>query len=399
MAKICYDLRSMSQERGIHLKSREVNPRKSKDTKPISELDTECEPTAQELARLESRYQAKTWSREEAEELLATANRNGQEQAWVDQDYSRLLIYQMTKTPLLTPEEEIALGKLLERASEKDATDEDKAIARDARNRLVLANVRLVLSVAQKYLKSGLPLEDLFQAGVEGLIAGVEKWDYKRGHRISTYVTWWIWQRIRRAPHEQSRPMRISVHAEDKLAIVHRIKAELYQTQELEPSVRQIADRILDLGIAGRFSETIPKKNYEEQIPLLEKWIIGLLAASVDPLELDRDVSNENDTTFGEAIADSDAIAPEEWVTQENAREEIRKMLDSSTLNLNEKERTALQMIYGFYPNFEGVEYSQAEVAEELDLSEVYIRQLLHHALKKIKKHQGALQISKDMFD
>ena len=224
-------------------------------------------------------------------------------------DPVRMYLREIGKVPLLTAAEEVALAKRIER---KDMA---------AKRRLIEANLRLVVSIAKRYVGRGLPFLDLIQEGNLGLIRAVEKFDYRRGFKFSTYATWWIRQAITRALADQARTIRIPVHMVETINKLLRTQRQLVTALGREPSHEQIA---AEMGIT-------PQRVAE----ILKMW--------QDPVSLETPVGEEEESQLGDFIEDEDATVPLEAVAGIMQKEELAAVLDTLTYRERQGHRAALR--------------------------------------------------------
>jgi RNA polymerase primary sigma factor len=285
-------------------------------------------------------------------------------------DAISLYLKEVSTIPLLTAEEEVALAKQMERglfASRRLARDghdsqERERLEREtregdaARKHLIKANSRLVISMAKRYMGQGVPFLDLIQEGNLGLMRAVEKFDYRRGHKFSTYATWWIRQAITRALADQGRTIRVPVHMSDRIRRLYHISRRLEQELGRKPTTEEIAE---EMGIAPvRVERTIE--------------------ISQRPLSLEERVGEEKDSELGDFIEDDDAPDPAEITAQDLLREEIEEVLTS----LTPREARVLQLRYGLA---DGHSYTLKEVGEKFGLTRERIRQIEKEALRRLR--------------
>ncbi len=235
-------------------------------------------------------------------------------------------------------------------------------IGRDAREQLTLANLRLVVSVAKKYIGRGMSFLALTQEGNIGLMRGVEKFDYERGFKFSTYATWWIRQAITRAIADQARTIRIPVHMVETINILHRVSRSLLQELGREPTVEEIAEAMS----RGQEVVVTPKKVRE------------IIKVSQAPVSLETPIGDEGDSHLGDFIEDRGALAPAEAATNQLLKEQVEAVLDS----LTGRERRVLQLRYGLEDDRAR---TLQEVGKEFNVSRERIRQIEAKALRKLR--------------
>ena len=282
-----------------------------------------------------------------------------------------LYFREMGQQNLLSADEEVELAKKIEagRVFEEDGIDETTlswderddranvlAMGDAARAHLIRANTRLVVSIAKKYRGRGLQFLDLIQEGNVGLMKAVEKYDYRRGNRFSTYATWWIRQAVTRALANHGRTIRIPAHLGGRISKLYQIAQELEQKLGRQPSPEEIAEH-MDVA-ADRV-----------------RW---MLRTSRQPVHLERPVGDESDAELGDFIEDIDAPAPAESVAQNMLTEEIGEILDQ----LTPREARILRLRYGLQ---DGESRTLKEVGEMFGLSRERIRQLEKEALRKLR--------------
>ena len=281
-----------------------------------------------------------------------------------------LYLKEIGQVPLLTREEEIALAKRMEAGKrarlelERDGlVSEERSKLRavvqdglDAREHLVRANSRLVVSVAKKYMGRGVPFIDLIQEGNIGLIRAAKKFDYTMGNKFSTYATWWIRQAVTRAIADQSRTIRIPVHMGDQINKLLRTTHRLTQELGREPSPDEMADA-LDLATDK---------------------VENMLQVARRPLSLELPVDEEGDSELGDFIENDEAVAPADVVSSTILRDLLREVLE----DLPPREVRILQMRYGLV---DGETYTLEEVGQKLGVTRERIRQIEVQALGRLR--------------
>lgn len=271
----------------------------------------------------------------------------------VADDSVRLYLREIGKIPLLTADEELALAK--------------KVVAGDkrAKDKMAEANMRLVVSIAKRYVGRGLDLLDLIQEGNTGLLRAVEKFDPDKGFKFSTYATWWIRQAITRAIADQARTIRIPVHMVETINKLLRTQRRLTQDLNREPTNEEIAEAMeLD----------VEKVEHIMKI----KQDISSLDASV------RD--DEEDSVLGDFIEDEDTVTPEESATGQLLKEQVKGLLGS----LSEREQKILRLRFGLE---DGKNHTLEEVGQEFSVTRERIRQIEAKALAKLKKHKDSKKL------
>jgi len=272
-------------------------------------------------------------------------------------DSLRLYLREISRISLLSATTE---ARLAERTEQGD---------RDARNHLIEANLRLVVSIAKKYVGQGLSLEDLIGEGNIGLIRAVTKFDYRKGFRFSTYATWWIKQAITRAILEGTRVVRLPVYIMEEVMRVKRTTRQLYQELGREPTPDNIGER---LGMtAERVSE--------------------LLIWAEKVFSLDAPLSEEEENTLGDIIEDIHERGPTEITDQQLLREEIRKVLGQLTV----RERQVIELRFGLIDDHD---HTLEEVGKKLKVTRERVRQIEERAIRKLR-HPQASRILKDYLD
>jgi RNA polymerase primary sigma factor len=293
-------------------------------------------------------------------------------------DTVSLYLKQMGQVSLLTGAEEVSLARQIEEGDRARTKLRDRSLSTEecarlmdildtgelARAKLVEANTRLVVSVAKKYIGQGVPFLDLIQEGNIGLIKAVEKFDYHRGYKFSTYATWWIRQGITRALAQQSRLIRLPVHAGDQIRKIHRIAEQLEQESGRRPTPDEIAEK----------AEISPTK------------VERLLRVSCYPVSLERPVGDDGDTEFGDFIEDEESPAPTEVAYQQL----LREALDDVLTALSPREARILKLRFGLR---DGRPHTLEEVGEKFGLTRERIRQIEHQALARLRHPHRSRQL------
>jgi len=279
-----------------------------------------------------------------------------------------LYLKEMAHIPLLTKKEEIDLAKRIELASEarKHLSQSEKSLKqiRDgylAREHLIKANTRLVVSIAKKYLGNGVPFLDLIQEGNLGLMRAVEKFEYQRGFRFSTYATWWIRQTITRAIADQGRTIRVPVYMTDRIRKMYRTLYKMEQELGYPPSEEQLA----------REMEIDPKKI---------KW---MLRVSWTPVSLESPIGDDEDSEFGMFVEDKGSPSPAQAVYHEMLRERINDVLST----LSPREARIIRLRFGLDCD---KSYTLEEVGRKFGLTRERIRQIEGKALRRLRNPRQA---------
>ncbi len=290
-------------------------------------------------------------------------------------DPVRMYLREIGRVPLLSAEEEVRLARRMERGRMellKLATCRDCRIVEDgeeAQRRLTEANLRLVVSVAKKYIGRGMSLLDLIQEGNIGLIRAVEKFDYTKGYKFSTYATWWIRQAITRAIADQARTIRIPVHMVETINRLIRISRRLLQDLGREPTSEEIAEQM----------EISPEKVRE------------IIKVSQEPVSLETPIGEEDDSHLGDFIEDHTALAPADAASHQLLKEQVEDVLES----LTDRERKVLQLRFGLD---DGRSRTLEEVGKEFHVTRERIRQIEAKALRKLR-HPSRSRKLKDYLD
>ena len=272
-------------------------------------------------------------------------------------DPVRMYLKEIGKVPLLTAEEEIDLAKRMENGDEY------------AKRELAEANLRLVVSIAKKYVGRGMLFLDLIQEGNMGLIKAVEKFDYTKGYKFSTYATWWIRQAITRAIADQARTIRIPVHMVETINKLIRVSRQLLQDLGREPTPEEIA----------------------KEMNLDEEKVREIIKISQEPVSLETPIGEEEDSHLGDFIPDDDAQAPSEAATFTMLKEQLVGVLDT----LTEREQKVLRLRFGLD---DGRARTLEEVGKQFDVTRERIRQIEAKALRKLR-HPSRSKKLKDFLE
>ena len=260
------------------------------------------------------------------------------------EDPVRMYLKEIGNVPLLTSEQEVDLAMRVEKGDE------------EAKRELTEANLRLVVSIAKKYVGRGMPFLDLIQEGNMGLMKAVDKFDYTKGYKFSTYATWWIRQAITRGIADTGRTIRVPVHMVETINKTLRMTRQLLQELGREPTPEEVADR---LGV--------PPARVRE-----------VLKISRDPVSLDTPIGEEDDSHLGDFIEDETALSPADRATFSMLREELANALQS----LTERERQVVTLRFGLE---DGRARTLEEVGKEFNVTRERIRQIEAKALRKLR--------------
>ncbi|MBN1172749.1 MAG: sigma-70 family RNA polymerase sigma factor [Micromonosporaceae bacterium] len=289
-----------------------------------------------------------------------------------ERDLVGVYLHEISRTPLLNAEQEVDLAKAVEaglyaehllrggRIPEGADADELRELivtGRMAKDQFIRANLRLVVSIARRYVRSGMPMLDLIQEGNTGLVRAVEKFDYLRGYKFSTYATWWIRQAISRAIAQQERTVRLPVHLVEDVNRMRSVARQLTRELGNDPEPEQLASA---LGVPV------------ERVQELKRW-------SQDTVSLDTPIGDEGDTNLGDLVADSDVPSPEDLVLASMERKRIDGLID----HLDDRSAGIVRARYGLT---DGREHSLTEVALQFSLSRERIRQLEIQALGRLRE-------------
>jgi RNA polymerase sigma factor (sigma-70 family) len=289
-----------------------------------------------------------------------------------ERDLVGVYLHEISRTPLLDAAREVDLSKAIEAGLYAEHLLEEDQIRRGvsrveleqlvtdgqrAKDLFIRANLRLVVSIARRYVRSGMPMLDLIQEGNTGLVRAVEKFDYERGYKFSTYATWWIRQAISRAIAQQERTVRLPVHLVEDVNRMRNVTRQLVRELGADPEPEQIAAA---LGVTV------------ERVNELTRW-------AQDTVSLDTPVGDDGDTNLGDLVADSDAPSPEEIVLTALERSRIEGLLN----HLDDRSAGIMRARYGLE---DGREHSLTEVASRFSLSRERIRQLEIQALGRLRE-------------
>ena len=275
-------------------------------------------------------------------------------------DPVRLYLKEIGKYPLLTTEEEIALAKQI-----AEGTPDEQAAAK---KKLSEANLRLVVSIAKRYVGRGMPFLDLIQEGNLGLIKAAEKFDYTKGYKFSTYATWWVRQAITRAIADQARTIRIPVHMVETINKLIRVNRQLAQELGRDPTPAEIAK---EMGIS-------------------ESKVREIIKIAQEPVSLETPIGEEEDSHLGDFIEDENAPAPAEVASNAMMREQLQEVLHT----LTPREEKVIRLRFGLE---DGQAHTLEEVGKEFNVTRERIRQIEAKALRKIR-HPGRSKKLRDYY-
>ena len=267
-------------------------------------------------------------------------------------DPVRMYLKEIGRISLLSPEEETELSVRIASGDEF------------AKNILAESNLRLVVSIAKRYVGRGLLFLDLIQEGNIGLMKAVEKFDYGKGYKFSTYATWWIRQAITRALADQARTIRVPVHMVETINKMARVQRQMTLELNREPSEEELAEK---MGI------TVEK-------------VREVMKISQDPVSLDTPIGEEDDSHLGDFIKDERSMSPEEYATNEILKEEIKNVL----LTLQEREQEVLELRFGLV---DGTSHTLEEVGKKFNVTRERIRQIEAKALRKLRHPSRAKKL------
>jgi len=301
-------------------------------------------------------------------------------------DVVGLYLKEAGRVPLLTADEEVTLAKRMEAAEfarERMEVEGEDLLWSDeqelrstimdgekAQEHLIRANARLVISVAKKYIGRGVPFLDLIQEGNIGLIRATNKFEYQRGHKFSTYATWWIRQAVSRAVADQGRTIRVPVHMGDQLNRMRRVQLQLLQELGREPKIEELAKGM----------ETTPDK------------VENLLEISRRPVSLETPIDDEGDSTFGDFVEDINSPAPSDEVATHLLHEQLQQALDK----LPPREAQILRLRYGLA---DGRVYTLEEVGQTIGVTRERVRQLEAQALNRLRQSSAHVILKDYLYD
>ncbi|MFE3070927.1 RNA polymerase sigma factor RpoD/SigA [Streptomyces sp. NPDC059247] len=291
-----------------------------------------------------------------------------------DRDLVGMYLDEIARTPLLDAAKEVELSQAIEagvyarRILEGEIESEAGGASREelealvaegerAKELFIKSNLRLVVAVARRYPRSGLPLLDLIQEGNAGLVRAVEKFDYAKGFKFSTYATWWIRQAITRSIADQSRTIRLPVHLVEELGRIRRVQREFNRENGREPEPAEVAAEL----------DSTPER------------VVDVLDWARDPVSLNMAVDDQGETQFGDLLEDTSAVSPEQSVLTLLRSEELDDLIDK----LDHRTASIIRMRYGIE---DGRERTLTEVGKQHGLTRERIRQIEKHALLELKK-------------
>jgi RNA polymerase primary sigma factor len=328
---------------------------------PFVEDVTTAEPSEDELIAVEESGEAEPEPDPSLDDYLANIDTD---------DTIGLYLKEVSRVPLLTAVQEVDLAQRIERGrSARESLARGVVTAKSrpelrksiedgwaAREHLITANSRLVISVAKKYMGRGVPFLDLIQEGNIGLIRATKKFDYRRGHKFSTYATWWIRQAVTRAIADQGRTIRVPVHMGDQINKLLRVQHQLTQRLGREPSVEEVAIAL-----------DVPPKKVENMIQVARR-----------PLSLETPTDDEEDSVLGDFIEDDEAPPPDDTATYNLLREHLTEVLNG----LPPREVRILQLRYGL---LDGQAYTLEEVGRKMGVTRERVRQIEAQALSRLR--------------
>jgi RNA polymerase primary sigma factor len=337
----------------------------------LVESDDDEDDHPAELGWAESTDASAETETSEAEERVLIRAPFLEAEELVPETPAAIYLRDISRVPLLTADEEVQLARELERGeiakaalsdSAEDSTfrehlESELIVGEEARKRLTESNLRLVVSVARKYMGRGLPLLDLIQEGNIGLGRAVEKYDYTKGYRFSTYAYWWIRQAVTRAIADQARTVRVPVHMIELIGDVYKAARDLQQQLGREPEPNEIAEH---MGTTG-------------------ERVRQILRAARQPISLETPVGEEEESTIADFVADKSARAPVDAASEALLKDHVEDALQE----LSPRERQVLRMRFGLH---DGRDRTLGEIGEELGVSRERVRQIEAEALAKLRQ-------------
>lgn len=299
--------------------------------------------------------------KEDEKKEIGQGNTNATDNINID-DPVKLYLKEIGAVKLLTAEEEVTLAKSVEKGTFENPTDKEMEEAILAKKALSDANLRLVVSIAKKYLGRGLPFLDLIQEGNLGLLKAVDKFDYTKGYKFSTYATWWIRQAITRAIADQARTIRVPVHMVETINKLNRISRQLLQEKGREATNEELSEE-MDVTVAK---------------------IREVKKIAQEPISLETPIGPKEDSTLVDFIMDRSATAPDDAAGSILLREQIEELLEE----LTDRERQVLELRFGLR---DGRTRTLEEVGKYFDVTRERIRQIEGKALNKLKKSAKSL--------
>jgi RNA polymerase primary sigma factor len=373
-------------EAGVEVVPNAAKPGDDFDDPALDVDDEELAVLAQEAEDDEDIFSSTRQTFNNLHELTDDA---GYQAALDTDDVVGLYLKEAGRVPLLTASEEVALAKRKEasewarkklarseRLGEELMWSEEQSLrevvndGEKAQEHLIRANARLVISVAKKYIGRGVPFLDLIQEGNIGLIRATNKFEYQRGHKFSTYATWWIRQAVSRAVADQGRTIRVPVHMGDQLNRMRRVQLKLLQELGRDPKIEELA-----VGM-----ETTPEK------------VENLLEISRRPVSLETPIDDEGDSTFGDFVEDINSPAPSEEVATHLLQEQLQQALDK----LPAREAQILRLRYGLA---DGRVYTLEEVGQTIGVTRERVRQLEAQALNRLRQSSAHVILRDYLFE
>ena len=323
----------------------------------LSDEDNELfEEEIEEEREEELSDENETYSEEEEEENIPDAFVQNDRRVPTG-DSVRLYLQEIGTIPLLSPEEEKEIAKRCQQGDQ------------EARMKLISSNLRLVVSIAKNYVKRGLSIQDLIQEGNMGLMRAVDKFDYRKGFRFSTYATWWIRQSMIRAIADQSRDIRLPVHMGEQIMKVRRTEKQLVQELGRDPTYREIAEKM----------EGMTPERVEE-----------ILKIAMEPVSLETPAGEEENSTLSDFIEDTSSVDPKDYTNSSFLKEEMDRILQT----LNPREQKIIRMRFGLD---DGRPRTLEEVGRECSVTRERIRQIEAKALRKLNRSFANKQEFRDL--